>query len=131
MARILIAEDDDAVRSFVKRALELDGHAVIAQEDGAAAAETLAKEKGAFDLILSDIKMPVMDGIAFALIAARDHPEIPILLMTGFADQRERANGLDALIHDVVTKPFSLAEIRRAVSDALLGICREETRRYA
>ena len=43
----------------------------------------------------------------------------------------ERANGLDALIHDVVTKPFSLAEIRRAVSDALLGICREETRRYA
>lgn len=54
--------------------------------------------------------------------------------MTGFADQRERANGLDALIHDVVTKPFSLAEIRRAVNDALNGILREEptaVRRYA
>jgi CheY-like chemotaxis protein len=129
MAHILIAEDDEAVRSFVKRALELDGHTVVAQEDGAAAAETLAQEKGAFDLILSDIKMPIMDGIAFALIAARDYPQVPILLMTGFADQRERANGLDALIHDVVAKPFSLAEIRRAVNDALLGICREETRR--
>ena len=128
MAHILVAEDDEAVRSFVKRALELDGHSVVAQE-----AETLAREKGGFDLILSDIKMPVMDGIAFALIAARDHPEIPILLMTGFADQRERANGLDALIHDVVTKPFSLADIRRAVVDALNGVSRDDPslRRYA
>jgi CheY-like chemotaxis protein len=134
MAHILLAEDDEAVRSFVKRALELDGHTVTAQEDGAAASETLAREKGKFDLILSDIKMPVMDGIAFALIAARDYPTIPILLMTGFADQRERASGLEALIHDVVTKPFSLAEIRRAVNDALLGILRDDTpalRRYA
>jgi DNA-binding response OmpR family regulator len=40
-------------------------------------------------------------------------------MMTGFADQRERAHGLDALIHDVVTKPFSLAQIRGAVQDAL------------
>jgi len=132
MAHILVAEDDEAVRSFVKRALELDGHTVVAEEDGAAAAERLAAEDGAFDLILSDIKMPVMDGIAFALIAARDHPQVPILLMTGFADQRERANGLEALIHDVVTKPFSLADIRRAVADALQGVVREEApRRYA
>ena len=134
MAHIILAEDDEAVRSFVKRALELDGHTVTAQEDGAAASETLARENGRFDLILSDIKMPIMDGIAFALIAARDFPQVPILLMTGFADQRERANGLDALIHDVVTKPFSLAEIRRAVHDALNGILREEPtvlRRYA
>lgn len=64
MADILLAEDDEAVRSFVKRALELDGHTVTAQEDGAAAAETLARENGRFDLILSDIKMPIMDGIA-------------------------------------------------------------------
>lgn len=47
MADILLAEDDEAVRSFVKRALELDGHTVTAQEDGAAAAETLARENGA------------------------------------------------------------------------------------
>lgn len=132
MAHILLAEDDEAVRSFVKRALELDGHTVVAHEDGAAAAETLARDKGRFDLILSDIKMPVMDGIAFALIAARDYPALPILLMTGFADQRERASGLEALIHDVVTKPFSLAEIRRAVHDALNGVLRDDTvRRYA
>ncbi|MBA5778588.1 response regulator [Stappia sp. F7233] len=131
MARILLAEDDEAVRSFVKRALELDSHEVVAAEDGAAAAEVLAREKAGFDLMLSDIKMPVMDGIALALVAARDHPAMPILLMTGFADQRERASGLEALIHDVITKPFSLAEIRRAVSDAILGINRENRRLYA
>jgi CheY-like chemotaxis protein len=65
--------------------------------------------------------MPVMDGIALALAAARDHPELMILLMTGYADQRERAHGLDALIHDVITKPFSLGDIRKAVAEALVA----------
>jgi CheY-like chemotaxis protein len=59
--------------------------------------------------------MPVMDGIALALAVARDHPSLAILMMTGYADQRERASGLDALIN----KPFSLATIRGAVNDAL------------
>jgi CheY-like chemotaxis protein len=70
-------------------------------------------------LLLTDIRMPIMDGIALALAAARDHPQVTILLMTGYADQRERATGLQALIHDVITKPFSLAAIRTAVNGAL------------
>jgi DNA-binding response OmpR family regulator len=60
-----------------------------------------------------------MDGIALALAAARDFPKVTILLMTGYADQRERANGLDALIHGVIAKPFSLAEIKAEVAAAL------------
>ncbi|POF32839.1 response regulator [Roseibium marinum] len=131
MARILLTEDDEAVRSFVKRALELDGHSVEAAEDGGEAVEILTRNKGGYDLLLSDIKMPVMDGIALALQAARDYPRMPILLMTGFADQRERANGLDALVHDVVTKPFSLVDIRKAVRNAIAGDTARETRRYA
>ncbi len=63
--------------------------------------------------------MPVMDGIALALTAARDFHDLTILLMTGFADQRERAHGLNAIVHDVVTKPFSVADIRTAVAAAL------------
>jgi two-component system cell cycle response regulator CpdR len=63
--------------------------------------------------------MPVMDGIALALAAARDFPDLTILLMTGFAAQRERASGLNAIVHDVVTKPFSVADIRAAVAGAL------------
>jgi two-component system, cell cycle response regulator CpdR len=119
MARILIAEDDEPVRGFVKRALEMDGHQVVAEADGAAALDRLNEERGAFDMILSDIRMPLMDGIALALAAGRDFPELPILLMTGFADQRERAHDLNAIIEDVITKPFSLAEIRAAVEKVL------------
>jgi len=68
---------------------------------------------------VTDIRMPIMDGIALSLAAARDFPDLTILLMTGYADQRERAHGLDALIHDVLPKPFALAALRGAVNDAL------------
>jgi CheY-like chemotaxis protein len=77
------------------------------------------RSNGEFDLLLTDIKMPVMDGIALALAAARDFPRLTILLMTGFADQRERASNLNAIVHDVITKPFAVADIRTAVADAL------------
>ncbi len=124
MARVLLTEDDDAVRAFVQRALQIDNHHVITACDGAEAMEILTAEDGRFDLLLSDVKMPVMDGIALALNAARNWPSLMILLMTGYADQRERAHGLDLLVHDVVTKPFSLAEIRKAVSDAAAAASR-------
>lgn len=121
MARILVAEDDDNVRQFVARALQLGGHEVTEAADGGLAAEILAEQQGQFDLLLSDIKMPVMDGIALALTTAADYPEIIIVLMTGFADQRERAHGLDALIYDVIAKPFTLMALMEKVSDALEG----------
>jgi CheY-like chemotaxis protein len=101
------------------RGLATDGHEVATACDGSAALDVLAREKGRFDLLLTDIRMPIMDGIALSLAAARDFPDLTILLMTGFADQRERAQGLDALIHDVITKPFSLATLRGAVREAL------------
>ncbi len=119
MARILIAEDEESVRALVTRALSQDGHEVIATADGAEALEVLNREAGRFDLLLTDIKMPVMDGIALALATARDYPALPILLMTGYADQRERAVGLEALVRDVIAKPFTLAEIRFAVAAVL------------
>jgi len=118
MARILIAEDEPDLRGLVCRALALDGHDVVATADGAEALDRLGPGHG-FDLLLTDIQMPVMDGIALALAAARDHPGLTILLMTGYAHQRERASGLDALIHDVITKPMALNDLRSRVADAL------------
>ncbi|WP_369720778.1 response regulator [Bradyrhizobium sp. LLZ17] len=119
MPKILIADDEDSMRQLVARAIAMDGHEIVTAQDGAEALEILTREDGAFDLLLTDIQMPVMDGIALALSAARDFPELTILLMTGYADQRERASNLNALVHDVVTKPFSVADIRTAVADAL------------
>ena len=119
MARILIAEDEESLCAMCVRALQTDGHDVTAAHDGAAALDLLAREQARFDLLLTDVRMPVMDGIALALAAARDFPDLTILLMTGYADQRERAQGLDALIHDVLAKPFTLAMLRSAVGEAL------------
>lgn len=121
MADILVAEDDDNVRAFVSRALELKGHNVTEAEDGGLALEALEDAKGQFDLLLSDIKMPVMDGIGLALTTGSDYPDITIVLMTGFADQRERAHGLDALIYDVIAKPFTLDVLLEKIDDALAG----------
>ncbi|MSO67086.1 MAG: response regulator [Pseudolabrys sp.] len=120
MAKILIAEDNDDLRSLVVRALSDDGHDLVATADGAAALEALRTHNGEFDLLLTDVKMPVMDGIALALSAGRDHPEVAIMLMTGYADLRERAHGLDALVHDVIGKPFSIEQIKGAVREALV-----------
>ena len=124
VARILLAEDEDALRGLIVRALAQEGHEVVAAADGAAALDELTRDGGRFELLLTDIGMPVMDGVALALAAARDHPDLTIVLMTGFADQRERAHGLDALIHDVITKPFSIADIKLAVGEALAAKAR-------
>ncbi|ABQ33421.1 MAG: response regulator [Bradyrhizobium sp.] len=119
MSRVLIADDEESMRTLVARAIAMDGHEIVTAQDGAEALDILTRENGAFDLLLTDIQMPIMDGIALALSAARDYPDLVILLMTGFAHQRERASNLQAIAHDVITKPFSVADIRTAVADAL------------
>jgi two-component system, cell cycle response regulator CpdR len=119
MAKILVAEDEAVLRSQIMRALMADGHDAVGTADGGEALEVLARENGGFDLLLTDIKMPVMDGIALALVVARDYPRPVILLMTGYADQRERAHGLEALIAGVLTKPFVLADLREAIAQAM------------
>ncbi|MDX3929725.1 MAG: response regulator [Shinella sp.] len=117
MARILITEDEDSLRLFVARALRLDGHEIVEAADGAAGFEALAE--GRFDLLLSDIRMPGMDGIELAHKASSAFPDMKILLMTGYAEQRERADDLATKIVDVVSKPFTLPDIRTAVAQAL------------
>ncbi len=119
MPRVLIVDDEESMRTLVARAIAMDGHETVTAADGAEAIEILTREQDTFDLLLTDIQMPVMDGIALALAAARDFPDLTILLMTGYADQRERASGLSAIAHDVITKPFSVADIRTAVAEAL------------
>ncbi|PTV69082.1 response regulator [Agrobacterium sp. 33MFTa1.1] len=117
MAKILITEDEDALRSFVARALRLDGHETHEAVDGEQGLEKL--QETSFDLLLSDIRMPVMDGIELAHRAAESFPAMRILLMTGYAEQRERADDLATKIVDVVSKPFALPDIRKAVARAL------------
>ncbi len=119
MARILIAEDEAGVRLLVARALRMEGHEVVMAEDGEMAIDILAEENGRFDLVLSDIRMPALTGIELAYAARSAFPDLPILLMTRYAEQREAAEDLSEIILGVVDKPFTLAEIRLRVAQAL------------
>lgn len=119
MARLLIIEDDPSVRTFTARALAAAGHQVETAEDGAEGLRRIDEARGAFDLVLSDIRMPVMDGIEVARAAAGAYPGLRLLLMTGFAEQRERAAELEGTVYGVVNKPFTLAELRDRVGRVL------------
>ncbi|RUV71845.1 MAG: response regulator [Mesorhizobium sp.] len=119
MAKLLIVEDDESVRTLAARALERAGHMIDIAADGAQGLALIRAARGGYDLVVSDIRMPEMDGIQMAKAAASLFPAMKILLMTGYADQRERAEELNGVIVDVVQKPFTLAEIRARVEQAL------------
>lgn len=115
--RVLVAEDDVAVRTFVTRSLTHAGFSVVDVEDGQQALQALELER--FDLLVADIVMPVLDGIALALSAGSRQPDLRILLITGYPAEHKRARNLDALIHGVIAKPFSLQELGAAARAAL------------
>ncbi len=115
MSRILVVDDEEPLRTLVARGLTMDGHTCLMAADGAEALDILIAEKGRFDLLLTDIRMPLMDGIALALAAKREFPELTIMLMTGYAEQRERAKSLEAIVSEVMVKPFTIADLRATV----------------
>ena len=119
MAYILIVEDDPSVRTLAARALESAGHTVAVADDGEGGLARIREAAGGFDLVISDIRMPGMDGIEMAREAAARYPGLRILLMTGYADQRERAADLSHIVIDVLQKPFTLTQMRERVAEAL------------
>lgn len=118
MARVLIAEDNGAVREFVRRTLVHGGHDVVTANDGLDALDALGTDSN-YDLLITDIVMPGMDGIALALKVAKEHPKTAILMMTGYAAERQRAHNFEELIHEVIAKLFSLKQICDAAEDAM------------
>lgn len=114
---ILVADDEPSVREFVERALHHAGFAVTTVPDGNAALEALGKKK--YDLLLTDIVMPDLDGIALSLKVAKDYPDTKIVMMSGYANQRQRAHNLDFLVHEVISKPFTLDEIIKRIKGVL------------
>jgi len=118
MARILLADDDAATRDLVQRALAVDGHVVTPTQDGAEALEQI-QSSGSFDLLISDVQMPAVDGIALAEKCLALRPKLRVILMSGFADELDRAEHLKSRVSRVVAKPITLEGIRSAVKAAL------------
>ena len=119
MARILLAEDDKATRDLVKRALEADGHQVELTQDGTEALESITARADAIDVLVSDVHMPGLDGIGLAAHAIASRPGVRVLLMSGFAEELERARALPSDRLAVIVKPFTLDQIRQTVRDLL------------
>jgi CheY-like chemotaxis protein len=119
MASILLADDDAATRDLVQRALALDGHRVIVTQDGAEALERLQASGASIDLLISDVQMPGLDGIELAERGLAAQSKLRIVLMSGFAGELERAEHLKGKISRVITKPFTLEQVRAAVREAL------------
>jgi two-component system, cell cycle response regulator CpdR len=114
---ILVAEDNPSVREFIIRSLTGAGYEVTAVTDGQQALDLLVG--GTYAVLVTDIVMPNMDGIALALKAVRLFPDLRVVMISGYAQERMRAHNLDALVHRVIAKPFSVEEICSAVKEAL------------
>ena len=108
MIRILLAEDEDAMRTYLARALENAGYDVVAVDRGTAALPLLEREH--FDLLLSDIVMPEMDGIELAQRCAEVSPETKVMFITGFAAVTLKASR-EAPQARVLSKPFHLKDL--------------------
>src|SRR5262249_9744263 len=119
MARILLADDDAATRDLVQRALGLDGHDVAVTQDGAEALEKLQAGSARFDVLVTDVQMPGLDGVVLIERSLALHPKLRVVLMSGFADEIGRAAHLKAKIARIISKPFTLEQIRSAVKAAL------------
>ena len=116
-ARVLVAEDNPAVREFIVRSLTSAGHEVYSAIDGQQALDMLSRHP--YDVLVTDIVMPNVDGIALAMKAVREYPDMRIVMISGYAQERLRAHNLDTLVHKIIAKPFSLEEICEAVNNAL------------
>ena len=107
--RLLIAEDDRAVRESLARALGLEGYDVVAAGNGAQALE-LAKT-GAPDVVVLDVSMPIVDGLTVCKVLRADGNRVPVLMLTARTETRDRVSGLDAGADDYLPKPFELEEL--------------------
>lgn len=119
MARILLADDDPTTLDLVGRTLEADGHEVIRCMDGQEALQRLSAAPQGFDLLISDLDMPGLDGVELASRAAAAAPQLRILLMSGFGTGVDPAEELGIPIAGFVSKPLSLDQMREAVTSAL------------
>jgi signal transduction histidine kinase/ActR/RegA family two-component response regulator len=117
--RILVAEDDDAVRTSTGRMLERAGFSVVLAPDGAVALQLLRDSLEPFDLLLSDVVMPGMSGSALVAQARQLKPELAVLFMSGYADDEAVQRELAADTVVCLPKPFTSSELLAFVSRAL------------
>jgi two-component system, OmpR family, response regulator MprA len=108
-SRVLVADDDRAIRESLARALELEGYDVATVADGV---ETLTRVRcDTFDALVVDVMMPGVDGLAVCRVLRADGDRTPVLMLTARVETPDRVAGLDAGADDYLPKPFELDEL--------------------
>ena len=115
--QILIVEDDEAMREFLCQAISRSGYYVEAVHDGTEALRRV--EESQFDLLLTDIRMPGLDGLELARLARRRYPDLRVLLVTAYVQDALGATDLGGAGVDVLSKPFNLNELIDRVETCL------------
>jgi CheY-like chemotaxis protein len=118
---MLIVENDDTVRAVVRRVLMLRGYGVAEARHGGEALAILKECEGAVDLVLTDIVMPVMDGITLSKRISADYPHVKVLFMSGFAALPSEADGEFLEAGNFLQKPFTSEALIRKVHAVLKG----------
>jgi two-component system alkaline phosphatase synthesis response regulator PhoP len=116
-ARILVVEDDEAIRIAVEEKLTIEGYAVVSAGDGEEARDRLADEPP--DLVLLDLMLPKLDGIEVLKWLRRLWPELPVLILSAKGQEEEKVAGLRAGADDYLAKPFGIKELMARI-EALL-----------
>jgi len=129
LSRILVVDDEESMRQLLEIALGKDGHRITAAESGTKACELI--DKGSFDLVISDIKMPDISGYEVFRAAKEDFPDTPVILMTGFGYDphhsivRASQEGLQSFLF----KPFKAQQLLAEVAKALLPPAQRGTKK--
>src|SRR5688500_3052779 len=112
-ARVLVVDDEPKLARFVHEMLELDGHAIVRAGGGAEALARLSE--GGFDVVVTDLRMPEVDGLAVLRVARALVPAPAVVLMTAYGTAESAVEAMKAGAADYVTKPFSMDELRLRV----------------
>jgi PAS domain S-box-containing protein len=116
---VLVVEDDPVVRRMTARALTEAGYATLEAEDGREALDLVGRQAGRLDLVVTDLGMPRMDGFQLARWLRAEHPDIPVLLISGHLHQEPAAGGKGHW--PLLRKPFPPEELVRQVTELLAG----------
>ena len=119
MARILLADDDITSRDLVVRALEMDAHHVEAVSNGADALARLGQGAEAFDLLISDVQMPGLDGMDILRLTKEQDRFEEVIMITAFGTLESASEALSLGVFDYITKPFTKSRIITSVNRAM------------
>jgi two-component system response regulator PilR (NtrC family) len=124
MGTVLVVDDEKAMREFLTVLLEKQGHAVLSASDGEEALRLLADHP--VDLVISDLRMPRMDGIGLLAGIRERNPDLPLIMVTAYASSESTIQAMRLGADDYITKPFRVSEIRLVVEKALARVARAE-----